>query len=85
MDRNFAIQFTLEWQAMVIKEHVTGKLILPSKEDMLIDLDNELKMNEEQGYFKAEFYSSWFKAYSFKNLYKDLCTLRAKQEIKTIY
>lgn len=73
--RTTAIMYTLELQAMLAKQLITQSLILPSKEEMMADLEDELRNNEVLGIPKKEYYISNMKGYNFQQLYKDLCKL----------
>ena len=66
---------TMERQAIIAKECINGDISLPSKEEMMNDLEEELKTNEDIGYPKSKFFMSNLQGYSFANFNEDLCKM----------
>ena len=49
---------TIERQAIIAKEFINGDILLPSKEEMMNDLEKELQTNQDNGNPKSKFFTT---------------------------
>ena len=66
---------TIERQAIIAKEFINRDILLPSKEEMMNDLEKELQINEENGNPKSKFFTTRIKDGSFAKFNEDLCKM----------
>ena len=63
---------TYERQVLLVKEFIEGKITLPTKEEMLLDLEREIKMNEEMSQDLSKFYKFNSHGYSYYDYNREL-------------
>ena len=72
-----------ERQILLAKEKILGLITLPSKEEMLADLDREIRENEESGESIDKFFRFNTKGYSYYDYNRDLEKLTS-MEVDTV-
>ena len=79
------IHSTYERQILLAKQYITGDLQLPSKDEMMDDLKEELKLYEENNIEKSRFYKFNKTVYSFWDYNKALSSMNAMEVDEVSY
>ena len=85
ISQSFIPIIVFERQAILAKQFISGDLTLPSKQEMMNDLEKELKYNESIEYPRSKFYIMNANGYSVFDYNEDLCKLtKAKVDTEVI-
>ena len=76
IQRIATLYLTFERQAQLVKQYIIGELTLPTKEDMLLSLEEEKKICSNINLPLSKFYQlNKTNGYSYDSYHKDLCEL----------
>ena len=76
IQRVAVLYLTFERQAQLVKQYVMGELTLPSKEEMLLSLEEEKDIKNQANMPLSKFYQMpKLNGYSINDYHEDLCKL----------